>query len=73
MNDVEDMKGFTKITSTGSYTKALTKASIEAFMGEMEAFAKVVEAFTEATSTEASTNTYTKCSMEDIKKWLPPM
>ena len=41
MDDMEDMKASTEETSTGAFTKASTKTSMEV----MEAFNEVMEAF----------------------------
>ena len=54
MEDMEDMKASTEVTSTGAFKKASTKGSMEvtstkssmkAFMEVMEAFAEAMEAF----------------------------
>ena len=45
MEDMENMKASTKVTSTRSYTKASTKASMGDFMEVMEPFVKTMEAF----------------------------
>ena len=64
MEDMEDMKASTDVTSTGASTKASTKASMEvtSMKAYMEAFVELLKAFAENM----------KLSWKRLPRKLPP-